>query len=370
MPSFRSRLVDALRHESATDWVEVTFAVGLLSLSLIIASIRYFRLLVGSTEIHPDARLSWRPLATAVLDGVPLYLPPATDNKPPLFEFVNILVMETGSYVFVFLVLVSLLNGLSAVLLFRFFAQQDRRAVGAVAAAVFLVAVPVVRGHSINVRSFAVCGFLAALCLSRPSHRGGALAAGALCSQYLVFGVPFVVYDSLLSGRSLQTSLRGIVAAGVAVVAATYGALLAVWGWPSLRASLYWSAGVAGEYFTAYGPSVWIGERAWVTYTSSMLGRTWPLLVVAAVGAVVLGSRLVRGEASYEERFTLGATFVFGSLLLVRPYTTYWMYSLPWIAALAAFGIQGAAFRSSGPKRTDSRESSSTRDDSHAVARR
>ncbi|SFG91668.1 hypothetical protein SAMN04488063_3288 [Halopelagius inordinatus] len=330
---------------------DVVLGVSFLAATLTQASVRYFRLLVGSVDPHPDAALVWRPVAKAVLDGAPLYVEPATDNKPPLFEFLNVLLATTDAYQFAFLSCVALANGLSAVLLYRLFARSSMRTTGAVAAGAFLLALPLVKGHAINVRSFAVCAFFVALTLRRPGLRGAAAAASILFSQYLVFGVPVVVWYGLhrrQQRRSVRTWFVRFAVAGGSLVLVTYGAVLVLWGVPSFVGSVYWSTGLAQNYFTAYGPSVWVGVRAWRVYTLELVTRLSPLLLLSAGGAAAVLARCVPpskrdGERRALQRLVLGSACLFGAFLFVRPYDTYWLYSLPWVAALAAFGLRTAA---------------------------
>jgi hypothetical protein len=226
--------------------------------------------------------------------------------------------------------------------------------IGALAAAGFVVAVPLVSGHAINVRSFAVCAFLFALSVRRAELCGTATAIGILFSQYLVLGIPIVWWWALRAQTQRRLQWRWVlryVAAGIGVALVSYGSVLVIWGWPSFLGSLYWSIGVAEQYFTAYGPSVWIGQRAWTIYTVRLVSQLWPLLVLAVVGGVAVGTGRVPSTVPFHTdrsqgalfRLSSGSAVLFGGLLLVRPYDTYWMYSLPWLAVLAATGIRAIA---------------------------
>lgn len=353
MPSAQRSTRTLSGHVHEVPLRDIAFGVALLVTTLTHASVRYFRLLVGGTSLHPDADIVWQPVARDVLDGAALYLEPATDNKPPLFEFLNVLVASTDAYAFTFLLCVALANGVSAVLLYRLFARRSMRTTGAVAASIFVLALPLVKGHAINARSFAVCAFLAALSLRRPGLRGVAVTAAILCSQYLVFGVPVVLWRGLWVDprKSVRTWAVRFAVAGGSLVVAAYGTVLVLWGWPSFVGSVYWSTGLAENYFTAYGPSIWVGQRAWRVYTLELVTRLSPLLVPAVGGAAAVIARRVPtsgrpgdpcGRCDLQ-RLVLGASVLFGALLFVRPYDTYWLYSLPWLAALAAFGLRTAA---------------------------
>ena len=349
MPSSEPSTQLLQRHGYPTPYREIAFGVVLLVLTVAQASVRYFRLLTGDTMLHPDARLVWQPLARAVRNGAALYVDPAVDNKPPLFEFFNILVAVTDAYAFTFLLCVALANGLSAVLLYHLFVRNGMQRTGVLAATGFVLVVPLVNGHAVNVRSFAVCAFLFALSVRRAELAGTASAVAVLFSQYLVIGVP-VVWWWVLHDRTEYVSLRRwmirFAVPAVGIVAAAYGAVLVIWGWPSFVGSLYWSLGVAEQYFTAYGPSLWVGQRAWRVYTFALVGRLWPFLLLALAGAVAIVTKRATlpdgGGTKHGRLLSLvgGAAGLFGALLFVRPYETYWLYSLPWFAGLAAVGLR------------------------------
>ncbi len=334
---------------------DLGLGIGLLVLTIGEASIRYYRLITGSTTLHPDARLVWRPLARAVHNDAALYVAPATDNKTPLFEFLNLLVAATDAYAFSFLLLVGLANGLSALLLYRLFVRHTMWRTGLLAAIGFVLVVPVIKGHYINVRSFAVCAFLLALSSRRAVCCGTAVAVAALFSQYLIVGFPIICWWILAPRGDRRTDtprtwLIRFAGAAMTLIAVTYGAVFVIWGWPSFIGSLYWTTGVAEQYFTAYGPSVWIGRRAWWKYTLALTTRLWPLLVLAAAGTIAVVTRRVpigepseRGN-SRSQLLTLivGTTGLFSAFLLVRPYHTYWLYPLPWLVASAALAVRTA----------------------------
>lgn len=338
--------------------VPALFASFLLHFAVAETAVRYLQIQVGVAELHPDVTVAWYPLAESVLAGTPLYVQGATDNKPPLFEFLNIAVAWTGEYVAVFLLLVGLANGLTAILLWRLFARQHHGLVGAFAACLFVTSIPLVNGHVINVRSFAVLGILSALTCNRAALRGGLVACAALFSQYAFIIAPVVVHDGIqpLSRRRTYRWMLRFSVSAIGVGVCSFGLVYLLWGWESLLASLYWSVGVAVRYFTVYGPSLWIATETWATYTLRVVTRLLPLLLAATLGAIFTLHTLYQyrnGEIPTRQRQrqgriqmqALGLTVLFGSLLFVRPLPTYWMYSLPWLAALAAVGLTGSIDR-------------------------
>lgn len=333
--SVRRRLPDTLPTHTA--FVALLLAAGLFG-----ALHRLARLSTGEATLHPDVRLVWYDLARAVAGGTPLYTGAAVDNKPPLFELLNVGAYLTGEYVLTLVLLVGLANGLAAAFLWRAVAVRGYPRAGALGALLFLLALPLVDGTVINVRSLAIAGLLFALATRSPAARGVGVACAVLCSQHAVFVLPVVAYDGYVqAGRSHHWLLR-FASTGLLVTTLVYGAVLAVWGWRSLVGAVGATLGTAVPYLLSYGPSVFVSTGTWGRYTFRMHLQ---LAVVLALALWGLGRALVaireRAWAAWEAPHLLVALLVTSSLpLVVRPFVTYWLYPLPAIAVLAAFGAE------------------------------
>lgn len=316
------------------------FVTFLISAGLFGGLTRLIRLGTDEVALHDDVRLVWFPLARTVADGTPLYTRAATDNKPPLFELVNLGAYLTDHYVLVLLLVVGLTNGLAAAFLWRTCATRGYPRVGALSALVFLWTLQLVDGTAINVRSLTVAGVLFALATRRPETRGVGVACAVLCSQHAVFALPVVAYDGyVLAGRDRRWLVR-FALSGVLVVGAVYAAVLAVWGVPSLVGALEATVGTAGPYLLEFGPSVWMSTATWGLYTVRMHLRLWVVLALAVWGLW----RALRGVRTREWDLAhlVVATLVALSVpLVVRPFVTYWIYPLPAISVLAAEGVHG-----------------------------
>lgn len=305
--------------------------------------VRYLNIVDGTQKSHIDVRCCWRPLAEAVLAGHPIYVRPAVDNKPPLFEMLNVAVAATGEYLLVFLLLVGLANAAGGLLLWRIGARRGAPRVGLIAGFLFLATVPIAGGIVVNVRSFAVAGVLLSLSATHPAARGGALAAAALFSQHAVFAAPALAYDRVreLDRGAAVRWLAVFALAGLGVLAASFGAVYAVWGWPSLRGALYWSFGAATKYTTNPSVPSLIGETdRWIIALYNVGSRLFHLIVPAAL--VAAGALVERdGERPLDPAQSLVPTATLLALsmtapLFVRAYRAYWLYSLPFLALLAS----------------------------------
>lgn len=173
------------------------FVIALLALGQFPVLLRYFRIRVSNVTPHPDVRFAWRPLAEEVFAGTPLYLGAATDNKPPLFELVNLAAYASDAYLLVLLVVTGLANAGIAIGLWRLFTTRQYKTLGQGAALLFLISAPLVNGHAINVRSMSVVFLVGSLLSQRPTIRGGACSVACRFSQHAVFSVPIVIYDGL-----------------------------------------------------------------------------------------------------------------------------------------------------------------------------
>ncbi|WP_435147780.1 hypothetical protein [Halobaculum sp. P14] len=77
------------------------FQVALGGLAFLELAVRYLYVSVlDSSILSADLRSVWRPFMQSVVhDNVPMYVHPALDNKPPLFEYLNVLAGLTGEYI-------------------------------------------------------------------------------------------------------------------------------------------------------------------------------------------------------------------------------------------------------------------------------
>lgn len=329
-----------LTSDELTDRVPV--AVALFSIGLLEAIVRLLRIELGGVSPHSDVTTTWRPFAKETLSGTPLYLADVADNKPPLFEYLNLAISVTDNYLAVFLGVVGLVNGAIAYLLWRTHAERGQHTLGVAVGLVFLSAVPLVRGHAVNVRTFMLAGVLLAIRCRSAITSGVAIAAAGLVSQYAVFALPGIAFDRL---RRLPRTRWSGWSSQFAFVAGTtvslcYLSVYLIWGEASLLASVRWSVNSAERYVFDWTPSLWNGTTTWVRLHTQILGRLAVLLVLGAVGTLytVRSSSLDDQQQRLNERAMLFLG-LFSVPLFVRPFPTYWLYPLPWLATLSTTGL-------------------------------
>ncbi len=324
-----------------TDLGKRVVTLGFLATSSMSALVRYLRIRLGSAAPHHDVQTTWRPISETVAAGTPLYTGEAIDNKPPLFEYLNLVVAVTDRYLLVFLLLVAVANAAIAVALWRFHARKERHLCGLLAGIFFLATVPLVHAHAINVRSFSLVAVLGAFAFSGPIKSGSALAVAGLFSQYSYLAIPVILHDHISEEENRhQIRLSGrFIGALVCGVGVGYASVSFIWGWQSLTGALYWSLGFARTYVFVWGPSLWTNPGTWLAMHMSVAVWLTPLLALASVGALTVARK---ARSSSNTRLwgsrELSLCLVFAIPLLIRSLPTYWLYPLPWLASLGALG--------------------------------
>lgn len=331
------------KHRTASSSTRVLPVFLLVGITETLA--RYLRIKYGHQRPHIDVRCCWRPLAEAVLAGHLIYVRPAVDNKPPLFELLNVAVAATGNYLLVFLILVGLANALTAILLWRVCVQRGIPRIGEIAGLLFIATVPIAGGTVINVRSFAVAGILLSLSVLNPWGRGAAVAAAGLFSQHAVFAIPVLAYDRVreLTREAAVRWLTAFTLAGLGVVAVAFSVIYAIWGRSSFYGALYWTFGAAVKYTSnPVVPSLIGDTQEWILALYYQTTKLFHLIVPATlVSLLVVAERRSRQTVREMDMLVTTALLLTGSMmipLLVRAYRAYWLYPLPFLAFMAAVG--------------------------------
>jgi hypothetical protein len=344
MPSTKTGLSESQwRHHRllATDYGSALYVGLLLTLGCAQATVRYLRLAVGYADPHPDVRTTWEPVAQAVLSGTPLYLGDAIDNKPPLFEYLNVAVALSDAYLANFLLLVGVANACVGVLLWRLAVRDGRPLVGVYAGLVYVVAAPLALGDAVNVRTFSLVFVLAAVLARRASVSGGLVGGAVLISQYALLALPGSCYCRLRSERT-GDAIRWVVRSGLVfagVLTAGFVSVSLIWGPTAFVASIRWSVLSAERYVIEWGPSLWTRSGVWLSMHVATATRLVVVLVLASVGSLSVGRRLRRGTALTGDMRTLCFAALFCVPLVVRSFPTYWLYPLPWFSMLAVDGL-------------------------------
>ena len=314
-------------------------AIGLFVLALFQSVEQLARAVIGRNDLWSDAANVWLPLAEQVAAGTPLYVGGAVDNKPPLFQYLNLAVFETGHYVVVFYVLVGVANAAAAWLLYRWVSEFAQRETAAVAALLFVAALPVLNGTIINVRSFALVFVLLAVQARRAGVQGSFMAIAGLFSQYAVFGIPALLWYRHATGRLDARQFVTFCGAGLLAVVMSFLPLL-WWGVPSVVGGFEWSFFAASDHLTQNDVlNPWLSPMDWAAKLAQVAEELFYLLVPAALYALrVVTSRGRGGKAVDLALVAFVALYAlsFG----VKSLRYYWLLLLPFLATLAALEVE------------------------------
>lgn len=312
---------------------------GTLLLGFLQGLFRFFQVTQGPKTLFSDAKGVWLPLARQLATGATLYTGSAVDNKPPLFEFLNLGIYLTGHYVLVWAILIGVANAISALLLWRLLAMHGRERAGLVAALVLMGVLPFVGGLHVNVRCLALPLVLVALISRRATVSGIALALAGLFSQYAVLAIPVVLVSALVRSRTRRDALTWTVqfcALGLATAAVWFGAVAIVYGPTAMVNGMAWSVGLKDSYLTMtqkHSPF-----HTPVLYVADFVRLFVYLPYVFVPAAIGFGRALedVRSRRWSLQLILASTAFLLGLSLLIRSFWTYWQLPIAFVVALAA----------------------------------
>ncbi|WP_430503653.1 hypothetical protein [Haloparvum sp. PAK95] len=369
----RRRVVGRLRNGT------VAWPLAFLLTGLGLAFGRYGDLRWGNAAPNPDVTRMFYPIASRVASGATLYGPGLADNKPPGWQLANVAVAVAGEYTFGMLLLVGVANGATAALLWYWLDDAGAPGVAVASGVLFLLALPLLGGNTINSRPIMVAFVLLGLVASRPAVRGLAVAAAALVNAYAAAFVPVLLWAVWREGAAAdgagtaadgagatadgadadagagdQSPIRDAFAylfAGATLGVGTFAAVGAIWGVEATSAALHWSYGVPllpGVETSAVHPDAtspgsylagtWLITQPgrWLMYTGTVLAQLFPLVPLAWLGWI----HRDRLEAAAPDAALLALSLAAALFpLLFRSYEQYWLVPLPFVAVLAATGV-------------------------------
>jgi len=297
----------------------------------------FLRLKFGKTTLSPDVRTVWHPLAKSIIEGQVLYVD-VWDNKPPLFEYINIAVEATGYYIPVFFLLIAIANAATAFGIYYFASNYTGPGVASIAGIGFLVGIPATHGFILNVRSLSLPFIIAGLITSRSAYRGVFAGLAGLISQYSALALLIYIAHDFVTNRASIRREGKMILISVIVVAVGYLSLLLIWGPSAMIQGVETTVFSAGDYATTTkrgvveNPLRWSG---WLLFAASKL----LFLLLPALAALGVG---YRSESDKEliQVATVGTVSLWLPIL-VNNLLVYWVFPLPFISLLAAVGLEG-----------------------------
>lgn len=310
-----------------------SWMVFLLALSFAGVSHRYFRLSYGWERLSYDVRKVWGPAAQKVLNGSDLYAD-VWDNKPPIWEFINILVELSGMYLPVFLILIALANFVTAVLLYQLLATKGQPRLGLFAAILYLSTIPVMHGTVVNPRQFANIGILLALVAPGAVISGLSIAAAGLITQYSALVIPVILWRRYLSSRTIwDLWYLKFFASGLALVAISFLLVAGIWGFDAMVAGLRYSFLSLSNHASNHSTSIWDRQILWIRGLTRNLRWLAAVFALALIGAI----RAFRSDSRLH-RHSIYILILLSPQFLVRTGNSYFIAFLPFLSILAASG--------------------------------
>ncbi|OPY29143.1 MAG: hypothetical protein A4E28_01053 [Methanocella sp. PtaU1.Bin125] len=277
-------------------------------------------------------------MAEVIVNGATPYLD-YEDPKPPLIFFTLTLPVLLGQKFLGGLLLVGLCNLASAFLVMKIGWELYGRSAGLLAGVLFTLNIGWAQGYFVMTEPFAIAFVLLAtyfaLCGKDRHYFLAGLCAGIAVGfkQYALLAVAL-----LLLAMYMDKSLRKAPAflAGVFLpLLAIFGAILAVYGFEALNASLYWSFGVAGSYI---GEKDAGGVASYRTSDPLMLAANIAMATSMFTSMIIIGfaSAFKDRKLSTAETYFLLSAAGFALTILIRQYLHYWVLALPFLALLCA----------------------------------
>lgn len=307
------------------------WAAVLLVTSAFGALYRYLR--VSDGKLSYDVRVVWRPAAQKVLDGAALYAD-VWDNKPPLWEFLNLLVELSGAYVPVFLLLIILANFVTAVLLWQFLSTAGYPRQGLFAAILFISSIAVMHGYQINPRQFANIAILIAVISPRAAISGLSIAAAGLLTQYSVLVIPVILWRRYQMSQTLTDAwYPTFIVSGLGLGLISYALVAGLWGFEAMEAGVRYSFLTLSSH-SSHHPSAWDAPIQWgqgLLRNLRWLAALGPLALIGAIKALDVGGSRVH-------RHSIFLFLLLSPQFLVRTGNVYFVAFLPFLSILAAHG--------------------------------
>lgn len=329
--------VEGAMANSIAKWTVRVFAV----FAVLWASVRFLQIRYSDQDLLHDAGTIWLPLAENIFKGGQLYgeLP---DNKPPLFQFVNLVTYGSGEYVLFMLLLVGLANGIIILLTGYHFRRKSRPGTAVIAAiACFLLIAPL--GTIVNNKSLGTAILLSATLTASPITIGFLFAGAIGMAQQLIIALPAVIWYQTKRHELTMSDIKLTITITFVGLTVQYLAVWALWGWNSLVAGIEQTIFVVFDYSLASSqfqtnggvlssPTLWLRRISDVMLSHSLI------FSIATVGLISI--ILSWNRRTDVDRFWTLFTISLLPVLLIRAYRHYWILLAAGIGALFAIGVE------------------------------
>lgn len=334
------------RNRQPVYWAHPYVTAIIISVAVLLTARQAHIILTTGETIAGNVRHIWYPFARHVLGGGVPYVG-FWDNKPPVFQLVNVIAATTGSlpaYIMVFYLLIGLANGVTAVGLWELTSRYQHRTVGLLAAILYVLLIPEV-GYQIDPRQLANALVLVAFLVPSPVTAGVATALAGLTTQYAVLLIPAIALFHLARrDGDRQTIIHWLIiyaGTGLAVVGAVFAVIGLLWGPAAALGGFEMTFLRVGNYSRRMGS---FNFEVLVNPFQFTLTVLWP-----AVNSILLQFAALLGIAAclwntYQHRDPVYLAPVLGfygaaAALFIRSAGIYYVLILPFALFLAILGL-------------------------------
>lgn len=289
-----------------------------------------------------DLRNVWRPIARDVAGGTPLYVYPAVDNKPPLWELLNaalLSVVPEGGFVFAVGVGNLLLVGATYLLAKRRYGYW----LGLFTALLLVTFLTRINGLRYQPHNFAAGLLVVGLLVSRSDVAGASFGAATMFTQYGGLAFPAFLLDLRRRDRLNNHSLRRF-GTGVGLsLFLPFATVAVIWGLPALSGAVQWTFIQPVAYVFEGGSSLSYLETSadYSLFASPVqwghrVARIVLENVVIFIPAMAMSGIVVRRRPTTQETVYVTAGLSLLAPLIVRRFDHYWLFSAPFLCLLTA----------------------------------
>lgn len=318
------------KHRNVLLWIAVIFSYSLVA--AIIASLM--------SLLATDAMSAWAGvdgkrfhyMAEVIISSLTPYVD-FVDPKPPLLYFTIAGIDMLSSPGSADVIVVTLLNILSALMIRKIGRDDYGEIAGYSAGMLFLVASVFVQGYFLFSEQFVVVLLLSGFILVRKRHYPHAgFLVGLACGYKQYAALALIPFLYLLYSRK-EGRWYVLVLPAVAVITSIFGLLYLVYGQVATLNALRWTFGIGPTYLG--GNVVGVPDyhaRNLIGFAVNILAS---IVMVFPTLLFAISSAAKRGFRNQEERILGLMALVFLSTILIRQYLHYWILALPFLALLA-----------------------------------
>lgn len=278
----------------------------------------------------------WIPLGKAALAGEQIYTSAAI-NKPPIFQLLNIIATWTGHYRLIFVLLISTVNFLSAVIVYKLCKRYINVRVGFVAGLLYLSGAYHLNIFIINSRQFSVLFILLSFYATAAWSRALSISIAGLFTQFSIFAIPALLYEDYRRERFTSIHVISFISVGLFVLVISYGLIAIFWEPETAFRAFRFTFLRVLEYSEERATS---GDTAWANFDKWLLRSYYQTIHLAVIAVFTVGY-LVKGfYYKHTGNIFLDVSILSGLLLsastMFRLHFWNYIFPLPFFAIVSS----------------------------------